>query len=212
MSYVTVLNHPMAGNFMRILRDKKTQIADFRWAMEKLGLLLAVEATRSLSTHVETVVTPLEVEAECQCAEDNRVLLVPILRAGMGFLESFLTILPAAKVAQIGLSRDHDTLEASTYLDTVPAEPQEFDQVYILDPMLATGNSSIKALELIAAKGYKPEKIALVCGFAVKEGIAQINNRFPTVKIIAGVIDRELNENAYIVPGLGDAGDRLYLF
>lgn len=212
MNSPSVLNHPVADHYIRILRNKDTITQDFRQAMHRLAIMLAVEATRNAKTVDAPVTTPLEVVAPTRRFEDNRILLVPILRAGMGFLDGFLTLLPAAKVAQIGLSRDHETLQARAYLDSVPNTPGDFDHVYILDPMLATGNSSVKALDLITAKGYAPADITFVCGFAVKEGIQQIQSKYPDVQIIAGTVDPELNEHAYIVPGLGDAGDRMYLF
>ncbi|MFZ5646553.1 MAG: uracil phosphoribosyltransferase [Bacillota bacterium] len=211
MSPVNVVEHPVIGSCLMTLRNKETQIEEFRRAMKKLGLLLAVEATRDLTVKEGAVVTPLDVEARCSYVNDGRVLLVPILRAGLGFVDGFLEVLSGARVAHIGVSRDHDTLEAKKYLDSVPHQPGEFDHVLVLDPMLATGNSSVAALEIIAGKGYSPDQITLVCAFAVKTGIDQVRNRFPEVKILTAVIDRELNEKAYIVPGLGDAGDRLFL-
>jgi len=211
MKPVTVLDHPLAGNSLCTLRNKETRTEEFRMAMEKLGMLLAVEATRDLPTVPETVVTPLEVEAVCDTVKGNRIILVPILRAGLGFVDCFLDVLPAAKVAHIGVARDHVTFEARTYLNTLPENTGEIDRVFVLDPMLATGNSSVSALKLVVEKGYSPETITLVTALSVKEGIQQVQNAFPAVKIVTGVIDPYLNEKAYIVPGLGDAGDRLNL-
>lgn len=212
MRSVTVLQHPLAGNCLRTLRNRETKVEDFRRAMYKLGVLLAVEVTKSLETEKDTVVTPLDVEAECCYVVEDRILLVPILRAGLGFLESFLEVLPGARVAHIGISRDHETLEARPYLDSVPEQPSDFDRVFVLDPMLATGNSSTKALKIIVSKGYSPERIKLVSAVSVRQGIEQVHGSFPEVDIITAAIDLKLNEKAYIVPGLGDAGDRLYLF
>jgi len=206
-----IVDHPVAGNYLKVLRDRETQIEGFRQALRKLGLILAVEATCDLEAVAGTVTTPLGVEAGCRQVRDGRILLAPILRAGLGFVDSFLDLLPSAKVGHIGLYRDHETLEACTYLDTVPDQADSFDRVFLLDPMLATGNSSVKAIELVAAKGCPPEKMTLVCAFAVRKGIDQVMKRFPAVKIITAVIDPELNDKSYIVPGLGDAGDRLYL-
>lgn len=208
---VKVVDHPVAGNYLMTLRNRETQIEDFRKAMKKLGLILAMEATRDLEAASGTVVTPLDVEARCSFVKDGRVLLVPILRAGMGFVDSFLELLPSARVGHIGLYRDHKTLEACTYLNTVPEQEDTFDRVFILDPMLATGNSSVRAIELIAAKGYPPARMTLVCAFSVRQGLDQVKEKFPDIKIITAVIDPELNDRSYIVPGLGDAGDRLYL-
>jgi uracil phosphoribosyltransferase len=209
---VKIIDHPLAGNYFRILRNRDTRVEDFRQAMYRLGLLLAVEATRGLLTTVGSVVTPLDVETTCHYVEESSVMLVPILRAGLGLLDSFLEVMPGARVAHIGISRDHVTLEAKPYLDSVPAQTEGFDRVIILDPMLATGNSIIKALEIIVKKGYNPRQIIMVNALATQQGIGQVQGKFPEVDIITGVIDPSLNDKAYIVPGLGDAGDRLYLF
>jgi uracil phosphoribosyltransferase len=209
---VKVIDHPLAGNYLRILRNRDTKVEDFRKAMYKLGLLLAVEATSGLQTAVDSVVTPLDVDATCHYVQESGVMLVPILRAGLGFLDSFLELLPGAKVAHIGIARDHVTLEAKPYLDSIPEQAEEFDRVIILDPMLATGNSITKALEIIVNKGYRPRQIVMANALATQQGIGQVQGKFPEVEIITGVIDPGLNDKAYIVPGLGDAGDRLYLF
>ncbi|NLV20465.1 MAG: uracil phosphoribosyltransferase [Syntrophomonadaceae bacterium] len=211
MSSVNLIRHPLAGNCLRTLRDRDTKTENFRQAMDKLGLLLAVEATINLPAEVDTVITPLDVEAQCSYVDDSKILLIPILRAGLGFVDSFVDVLPAAKVAHIGIARDHDTFEARTYLDTVPDHPEDFSQVLILDPMLATGNSSARAIELILSKGYTADKMTLVCALSTMVGIKQLQSKFPALSIITAAIDPELNEKAYIVPGLGDAGDRLNL-
>lgn len=211
MSSVKLIKHPLAGNCLRTLRNQDTKTENFRQAMDKLGLLLAVESTMDLGCCNDTVITPLGVEAHCSYVDDSRILLIPILRAGLGFVESFVDILPAAKVAHIGIARDHETLEARPYLDTVPDHHEEFDRVLILDPMLATGNSSTKAIELVLNKGYVPEKLTLVCALSTMTGIEQLQRKFPALNIVTAAIDPILNEKAYIVPGLGDAGDRLNL-
>lgn len=211
MSLVKVIDHPLAGNCLKTLRDKETKTEEFRRAMDKLGLLLAVEASRDLNSLIDVVETPLNVEARCTYVDDSRVLLIPILRAGLGFVDSFMNVLPAAKVAHIGIARDHETLEAKPYLNTLPNKPDDFDRVLVLDPMLATGNSSVKALELVVAGGYESKDITLVCALATMVGIEHLHSNYPDLKIITSVIDPELNEKAYIVPGLGDAGDRLNL-
>ena len=208
---VSVITHPLAGNCLGTLRSKDTGIEDFRRAMDRLGTLLAVEATRDLGVEEGSVTTPLDVQARCSYVKDGKILLVPILRAGLGLLNSFLSFLPGARVGHIGVSRDHTTLEAIKYLDTVPTEADGFDSVFILDPMLATGNSSVASLKILEGKGYSQDQLTLVCAFSVKPGIEQVQREFPGVKIITAAIDPELNEKAYTVPGLGDAGDRLYL-
>ncbi|SHG81431.1 uracil phosphoribosyltransferase [Thermosyntropha lipolytica DSM 11003] len=212
MEHVTVLNNPIAGNCIKALRDKETKTSDFRRALRTLGYLLAVEACQKLKTKEDKVITPLEVEAVCSYVDDSRILLVPVLRAGLGLVESFLTFLPSARVAHVGMYRDHETLEAKPYLNNVPPNKGGIDQVIVLDPMLATGNSGVKALEFVVEKGYKPEQIIYVCAFAAEPGIKQVLNKFPGVEIITAVIDPILNDKGYIVPGLGDAGDRLYLY
>lgn len=212
MEHVTILDNPIGGNCIRTLRDKETKTSDFRRALRILGYLLAVEACKKLKTEEDTVITPLEVEARCSYVDDSRILLVPVLRAGLGLVESFLTFLPSARVAHVGMYRDHETLEAKPYLNNVPVNNGGIDQVIVLDPMLATGNSGAKALEFIVEKGYKPEQIIYVCAFSAKPGIEQILGKFPGVEIITAVVDPILNDKGYIVPGLGDAGDRLYLY
>ncbi len=211
MSSVNLITHPLAGNCLRTLRDRDTKTEDFRRAMDKLGLLLAVEATKDLSSSSDTVITPLDVEARCSYVDESRILLIPILRAGLGFVESFMDVLAGAKVAHIGIARDHETLEACPYLDTVPGYFEEFDRVLVLDPMLATGNSSAKAIDLVLCKGYAADKITLVCALSTMTGIEQLQSKYPALRIVTAAIDPELNEKAYIVPGLGDAGDRLNL-
>lgn len=211
MSSVDVIKHPMAGNCLKILRDKETKTEEFRRAMDKLGLLLAMEATYDLQTVTDSVITPLDVVANCSFVDDSKILLIPILRAGLGFVDSFTRLLSSAKVAHIGIARDHDTLEAKPYLNTVPDDPDEFDRVLVLDPMLATGNSSAKALEMVINKGYSPDKITLCCALSTMVGIQQLQQKYPALKIVTAAIDPELNDKAYIVPGLGDAGDRLNL-
>lgn len=211
MGSLNVIKHPMAGNCLKILRDRETKTEEFRRAMDKLGLLLAVEATSELETITDSVMTPLDVEAHCSFVNDSRILLIPILRAGLGFVDSFTRLLSSAKVAHIGIARDHDTLQAKPYLNTLPDDPDEFDRVLVLDPMLATGNSSVKAIEMVINKGYSPDKITLCCALSTMIGIEQLHKNYPTLKIVTAAIDPELNDKAYIVPGLGDAGDRLNL-
>lgn len=212
MEHVSIVDNPISGNCIKALRDKNTETPEFRRALRILGYLLAVETCKKLPAKEDKVITPLEVEASCSYVDETRVLLVPVLRAGLGLVESFLTFLPSARVAHVGMYRDHETLEAKPYLNNVPANNGGIDQVIVLDPMLATGNSGVKALEFIVEKGYLPEQIIYVCAFSAKPGIEQILKKFPGVQIITAVIDPILNEKGYIVPGLGDAGDRLYLY
>jgi uracil phosphoribosyltransferase len=192
------------------LRDRNTKTEDFRQAMDKLGLLLAVEASLNLPTEIDTVITPLDIEARCSYVDDSKILLIPILRAGLGFVDSFVDVLSAAKVAHIGIARDHETLEARAYLDTVPEHPEDFDHVFILDPMLATGNSSVRRSNLFSARAIRRANYLCLCPFHHGRHSA-IAKQIPELSIITAANDPELNEKAYIVPGLGDAGDRLNL-
>lgn len=205
-----ILRHPLAESCLRVLRSRETKSSEFRRALFRLGVLLAVEATKGLNVVRETVITPLGVRASCCSIVEERVLLAPILRAGLGFVEGFLELLPEARIAHIGIARDEDTLKARSYLDTVPASPEDFDHVFLLDPMLATGSSSVLALEMITAKGYGEERITLVCALAVEQGLNRVRAGFPGTRILAAAVDPGLDERAFIVPGLGDAGDRLF--
>ncbi|MEW6697628.1 MAG: uracil phosphoribosyltransferase [Bacillota bacterium] len=211
MESVTVLRHPLADEQLQVIRNKESDITAFRAAMTRLGYLLAVETTKDAPVSEARVTTPMEVETPVTALEDDKILLVPILRAGLGLVESFLTFLPKAKVAHIGMSRDHETLQAKLYVNSLPKNLADFEQIYVLDPMLATGNSCVKALEVLTEFGADPAKIKVICAFVVKEGLGQIGSKFPRVKVVAAVVDPVLNNIGYISPGCGDAGDRLYL-
>lgn len=211
MHSVTVLRHPVAAEQLRLLRDKESDIITFRQAIERLGYFLAMEATREMPVQTLKVTTPLEVETPVEKISDSKVLLVPILRAGLGFLNSFLTFLPRAKVAHIGISRDHETLEAKMYMSALPPDLTQFQRVYVIDPMLATGNSCVKTMEILVDAGIDPAILRVVCAFAVPQGIEHIQQRFPQAMLTLGTIDPQLNNIGYITPGCGDAGDRLYL-
>ncbi|ABO49852.1 uracil phosphoribosyltransferase [Desulforamulus reducens MI-1] len=211
METVTILRHPLADEQLQLIRNKESDITIFRAAMTRLGCLLAIEATKDAPTKEMKITTPMEVETTISALEDDKILLVPILRAGLGLVESFLTFLPKAKVAHIGMSRDHDTLEAKLYVNSLPKNLKDFKQVLVLDPMLATGNSCVKALEVLEEFGADSSKIKVACAFAVKQGLDQIADKFPKVRVVAGVVDPVLTSIGYISPGCGDAGDRLYL-
>ncbi|SHE74939.1 uracil phosphoribosyltransferase [Desulforamulus putei] len=211
MESVTVLRHPLVDEQLQLLRNKESDIAVFRAAMTRLGYLLAVEATKDAPVTESRVTTPMEVETPVTVLQDDKILLVPILRAGLGLVDSFLTLLPKAKVAHIGMSRDHETLKAKLYVNSLPKNLADFEQIFVLDPMLATGNSCVKTLEVLAESGADPAKVKVICAFAVNEGLGQIGSKFPRVKVIAAVVDPILNNIGYISPGCGDAGDRLYL-
>ncbi|AEG60933.1 uracil phosphoribosyltransferase [Desulforamulus ruminis] len=211
MQNLTILRHPLVDEQVGKLRDKESDIVAFRSSITRLGYLLAVEALKDAPVFESKVTTPMEVESPAIILKDEKILLVPILRAGLGLVESFLTFLPKAKVAHIGMSRDHETLEAKLYVNSLPRNVADFEQIIVLDPMLATGNSCVKTLEVLSGAGIEHHKIKVVCAFSVKEGINQIAARFPDVKIVTATLDPVLNNIGYISPGCGDAGDRLYL-
>ncbi|MTI81945.1 MAG: uracil phosphoribosyltransferase [Firmicutes bacterium] len=211
MNNVTVVKHPVVENCLMHLRDKNTELIKFRESLKRLGLFLAMEATADIPVRPCQVKTPLDIPADTAEVADDNTLIIPILRAGLGFVESFLEVIPRAKVAHIGMSRDHETLEAKVYLSSLPEDVKLYKKVYVTDPMLATGNSCVKTLEILVEAGIDPENIVVSCAFTVPEGIEQIHSKYPQIKIITATVDKGLNEVGYIVPGCGDAGDRLYL-
>ncbi|HZW49720.1 MAG TPA: uracil phosphoribosyltransferase [Bacillota bacterium] len=207
MIYNTVqqMSHPLIQHKISMLRDKTTTVKEFRELVYEVALLLGYEATRDLTLVEKPITTPI-----CETTGHfiaKQVALVPILRAGLGMVDALMSLIPAAKIGHIGIYRNHETLEPVEYYCKLPPDIAD-RQVLLLDPMLATGGSSSAAISLI--KRYGAKKIKLVCIIAAPEGIAVIRRDHPDVEIICGAIDQRLNENGYIVPGLGDAGDRLY--
>ena len=201
-----VLDHPLVHHKLALLRDRKTSVALFRQLLEEIGLMLAVEATRVLSTESVSVETPLE------RVEGRRLLpldpvLVPVLRAGLGLLPPFLQLLPTAKVGHLGLYRDHDSLVPVPYYRNFPPLLQE-RHVFVLDPMLATGGSASEALKQLKDAGAR--QVTLVCLVGAPEGLRRVQEDHPDAAVVLAALDRELNEKGYILPGLGDAGDRLF--
>lgn len=201
-----VLDHPLVQHKLTRLRDEETSTAGFRRLTRELSLLMAYEATRDLPTEAVEIRTPLEV-TQGRRLSGKKLCLVSILRAGNGMLDGMLDLVPSARVGHIGLYRDHDTLQAVEYYLKLPEDIAERD-VIVVDPMLATGHSAAAALDRIKAAGAR--RIAFVCLLAAPEGVAHLGERHPDVRIITCAIDRGLNEKGYIVPGLGDAGDRLF--
>jgi len=201
---IRTLEHPLAHHVLTHLRDKTTKPALFRTLSYQISLLLALEATRDLAVLPKRIETPLE-------PFDGRVLakplaVVPILRAGLGMLQPFHDIFPDVSVGYVGLERDHATAIARSYYCKLP--PLENTRVVVVDPMLATGGSAAQAISLVKEKGGR--EIIFVCIVAAPEGVATVEKAHPDVPIIAGALDRELNSRKYILPGLGDFGDRLY--
>ncbi len=205
MSNVIILNHNLLTHKLTLLRDKNTNVKDFRNLIYEISTLIAFEATKNLSLQEVSVETPLcETKGNTLCKQP---VLVPILRAGLGMVEPFLNVIPAAKVGHIGLARNHETHLPEEYYCNLPDDIAD-REVIVLDPMLATGGSGSAAVDFIKKRGAK--RIRFVSIIAAPEGVEVMKKNHPDIDIYVGVQDDHLNENAYIVPGLGDAGDRLF--
>ena len=203
---VTVLEHPLIQHKLTLMRRKETASADFRRLLREIAGLMTYEATRDLPVDRERIETPLT-EMDAPVIEGKKLVAISILRAGNGLLDGILDLVPSARVGHIGLYRDPDTLEAVEYYFKVPDEMEDRD-VIVVDPMLATGHSAAAALARI--KATKPRSIRFLCLLAAPEGIEYLRRHHPDVRIITAAVDDHLNDHGYIVPGLGDAGDRLY--
>jgi len=206
MGEVHVIAHPLVQHKLTLMRRKETPTSGFRQLLEEIGMLMGYEVTRDMPLSTETIETPLE-SMEAPVLEGKKVVLVSILRAGDGILTGILKLLPSARIGHIGLYRDPKTLVAVEYYFKIPEEIEDRD-VIVCDPMLATGNSAIAAVERIAE--LKPKSLKFVCLLAAPEGIAAFHEHHPNVPIYTAAVDRQLNEKGYILPGLGDAGDRLF--
>jgi uracil phosphoribosyltransferase len=203
---VTIVDHPLVQHKLSIMRDRDTSTSKFRILMREISLLLAYEATRELSLETVEVETPLERTAAPKLA-GKKLCLVSILRAGNGFLDGMLDLVPSARVGHIGIYREPRTLQAIEYYLKLPEDLAERD-VILVDPMLATGNSAVAAISRLVE--LRARSIKFVCLVAAPEGIEKVSTIFPEVPILAAAIDRCLDEHGYILPGLGDAGDRLF--
>lgn len=202
---VHLVNHPLVQDALVSLRDKTTPAADFRRLARRISVLLAAEALRELATAEITVETPLGPAPGHRIQGD--VVVVPVLRAGLGMLDAVLELVPTARVGHIGLQRDELTAVASQYYSKLPdGLPNSY--VLMIDPMLATGGSAVAALDILWRDGAK--NVSIVCIVAAPEGVALVERHHPSVMIYTPVVDRQLNDRKYIVPGLGDFGDRLY--
>ncbi len=200
-----MVDHPAVADRLARLRDHATPTPVFRRLLEELGLFLAYEATRDLETQRKEVQTPLALASERRIA--TRPVVAPILRAGLGLLPGFLAVIDDAVVAHLGFYRDPATLEAIPYYANLPDDLSARD-VFVVDPMLATGHSGSAALGVLALRGAV--RLSFVCAIAAPSGIATLRAAFPDVRIVTAAIDERLNEHGYIVPGLGDAGDRMF--
>lgn len=206
LDHLTVVTHPLVQHKLTLMREKDTSTASFRQLLREISLLLAYEVTRELPMTTKRIETPL-CEMDAPAIEGKKLALVSILRAGNGLLDGILELIPAARVGFVGLYRDHETLQPVQYYCKLP-EQLEDRVTIVVDPMLATGNSSAAAVDLIKAKGAK--QIRFLCLLAAPEGIARMKAAHPDVPIVTASVDSHLNENGYIVPGLGDAGDRMF--
>jgi len=202
---VTVIGHPLVRHNLTRLRDERTQPQEFRRVLSEVAALMIYEATRSFAVRGVPVKTPLARTRGFKL--EREVVLVPILRAGLGMLDSILQLIPNARVGFIGLKRDEATAQATFYHKSLPADLSPFE-VLLIDPMLATGGSTVAAMDLLSELGAK--RVRLVNLVAAPEGIRHVRKFYPRLPIFTAAVDRRLNEKAYIVPGLGDAGDRLF--
>ena len=205
MSNLYVMEHPLIKHKVSILRNKDTSVKEFRELINEIALLMGYEATKDLKLTEVDVETPL-VKTKGQVVE-KQVALVPILRAGLGMVDALMSLIPAAKVGHVGLYRDHDSLQPVEYYCKLPTDIEE-RQVLVLDPMLATGGSSAAAIDVVKKRGAK--KIKLMCIIGAPEGVKTVQEAHPDVDIYVASLDERLNEKGYILPGLGDAGDRLF--
>lgn len=204
---VTVIDHPLIQHKLTLMRRAETSTAKFRSLLTEISMLLAYEVTRDLPLKYETIKTPLAVMDAPVLAPDKKLVLVSIMRAGQGILDGMLQLMPSARVGHIGLYRDPATLIPVEYYFKVPHDIEERDML-VVDPMVATGNSAIAAVERL--KETNPKSLKLVCLLAAPEGIQNFQDYHPDVPIYTAAIDEKLDEHGYIIPGLGDAGDRLF--
>ncbi|MCH5153666.1 MAG: uracil phosphoribosyltransferase [Clostridiales bacterium] len=203
---VTILSHPLINHKIAMLRSVDTKTKDFRELVEEITMLLTYEAFKDMPTHEVEVTTPL-VKCKQQMVKENSVAIIPVLRAGLGMVAGVHTLFPTAKVGHIGMYRDEETLEPQEYYCKLPQGIENMRAI-VLDPMLATGGSAAAAIDLLKRKGCKD--IRQMSIIAAPEGVEKLATAHKDVKIFVAVLDEKLNENGYILPGLGDAGDRLF--
>lgn len=206
MGKVYVFSHPLIQHKVSLMRDKETSVKEFRELAKEVALLMGFEATRNLPLEEVEIETPI-CTAKVNMLKGEDLAIIPILRAGLGFVEGMLELVPNAKVGHIGLYRDPETHKPVEYYCKLPTDIEK-RQVFVVDPMLATGGSAVEAIRLL--KGYGAKDITFMCLIASPEGIGTLQAEHPDIDIFIAAKDEKLNENAYIVPGLGDAGDRLY--
>ncbi|NLC18991.1 MAG: uracil phosphoribosyltransferase [Clostridiales bacterium] len=206
MSNVYIMDHPLIQHKIGIMRRKTTSTKEFRDLVSEVAMLICYEATRKLPLTEIEIETPL-MRTVAKEIEGKKLCIVPILRAGLHMADGILTLIPNAKVGHIGLYRNEETLEPVEYFCKLPSDAAE-REMYVVDPMLATGGSAVAAINLLKKRGIK--KITFLCLIAAPEGVARLTSEHPDVDVYIGNLDERLNENGYILPGLGDAGDRIY--
>lgn len=203
---INVIDHPLIQHKLSFIRDKNTGTKDFREMLEEISLLMAYEITRNLPLEEVDVETPVSV-CKCKVISGKKIAVVPILRAGLGMVSGFVKLIPTAKVGHVGLYRDPETLKPVEYYCKLPSDVSARDFI-VVDPMLATGGSAEAAITILKEKGA--QSIKLVCLVAAPEGVQVVNDAHPDVEIYTAALDEKLNDHGYIVPGLGDAGDRIF--
>ena len=206
MRNITITNHPLIQHKLSILRCKETSSKEFRALISEIAMLLCYEATRDLHLQEIEIETPI-CSTKAKTIEGKKLAIVPILRAGLGMVEGMLELVPSARVGHIGLYRDPETLSPVEYYCKLPADIGERD-VFVVDPMLATGGSAIDAISQIKLRN--PRSIKFMCIISAPEGVAALQKAHPDVEIFCAAMDEKLNDHGYIVPGLGDAGDRIF--
>ena len=206
MSKLVIYNHPLIQHKLTMMRDKNTGSTTFRNLAKEVGMLMVYEMTRELPLEVVEIETPIQ-KTNAKVLTGKKMAIVPILRAGLGMVEGVLELIPAARIGHIGLYRDPETHKPVEYFCKLPQDIQD-REVYVLDPMLATGGSAAAAIDLLKEKGAK--SIKLVCIVGCPEGVELVQKQHPDVDIYLAALDEKLDENFYIVPGLGDAGDRIF--
>ncbi len=204
--HLHLINHPLVQHKLTLMRQKDASTYSFRTLLNEVSMLMAYEVTRDMPMQDVEIETPLE-KMTARMIDGKKLVFVSILRAGTGILDGMLSVVPGARVGHIGLYRDPKTLQAVEYYFKMPKDTQERD-VVVVDPMLATGNSAVAAIQRV--KALKPKSIKFVCLLTCPEGIATLRKSHPDVEIYTAAVDRQLNDHGYILPGLGDAGDRIF--
>ena len=203
---LTILDHPLIQHKLTLLRQRATSTRDFKELVREIAMLMAYEVTKDLPTEPVEIETPLE-RMTGRMVSDKKLTLVPILRAGLGMVDGVSQLLPTARIGHIGVARDHDSLEPVRYYAKLPGEERERDY-FVLDPMLATGGSATAAVTTLKTAGAR--RIRFLCIVAAPEGVRRMLDGHPDVRVFTAALDRQLNQHGYILPGLGDAGDRLF--